>query len=227
MKKFKVNEIYSTVQGEGPRVGTPTTFVRFSGCNMRCPGWPCDTPYAIFPEIWKNDPSMDVGEIMSRVAEMPGQNICITGGEPTMQPEELLEQLVEVLLADEYTIDMFSNGSLKPFPEWAADSDVSVIMDWKLQGSGEAERGLDIRINNVKTLIQKDAVKFVVASEEDLEEAFTLWKAWKVHAPVYVGVAWGLYQEADLVNWVLQRDLPWRLNVQVHKYVWPNRDRGI
>jgi 7-carboxy-7-deazaguanine synthase len=228
MKKFKVNEVYSSIQGEGPRVGTPTIFARFSGCNMRCPAWPCDTPYAIYPDIWKHDPTMDVGEVVAKINEHPGTNVCITGGEPTMQPEELLEELVEILTGQGYTVDMFTNGSLKQFPDWIALDPVVVIMDWKLEGSGEAERGLDVRTQNVKMLRRKDAIKFVVASEDDLEEAFTLWKDMKgVPVEFYVGAAWNLFAEADLVNWILERNVPWKLNVQIHKYIFPDKDRGI
>jgi 7-carboxy-7-deazaguanine synthase len=172
---------------------------------------------------------MSVAEVLSRVAEEPGENVCITGGEPTMQPAELLDELVTIMTDDVYTIDMFTNGSLKAFPEWITLPQVTVIMDWKLQGSGEADRGIGIRIQNVKRLQQKDAVKFVIASEDDFHEAVDLWQDMRhqVDAPFYVGAAWGLIPEAKLVEWVLANNLPWKLNVQVHKFIWPGIDRGI
>lgn len=229
MKGLRLSEIYPSIQGEGPNVGVPTIFTRFSGCNMRCPGWPCDTPFAIYPEQWKNDPVYEAGDLMNKVAQLPGKNVCITGGEPTMQPAEPLESFADLLLTFGYTIDVFTNGSLKPLPNWMLDPHVTVIMDWKLEGSGEAERGLEIRKENTYKLMKKDAIKFVVASNDDFEEALTLWKEFTgaSDAQCYVGVAWGLYSEADLIKRVMAADLPWKVNVQVHKFIWPNVERGI
>ena len=228
-KGLRLSELYASVQGEGPRVGEPTVFVRFGGCNMRCPGWPCDTPHAIFPEQWKNDPVYDVEDLLYQVRLQPGNNVCITGGEPTMQPAMPLADLVEGLLISGYTIDMFTNGSLIDFPHWVHEGNVSVILDWKLQGSGESQRGTEVRLKNAQQLGSKDAIKFVVKDDHDFKEAIDLWKAMKdtVYAQFYVGAAWGHYQEARLVEQILTEDLPWRLNVQMHKYIWVGIEKGI
>src|SRR5262245_9640738 len=115
---LRVSEIYPSVQGEGPHVGMQTTFVRFAGCNMRCPGWPCDTPYAIFPRLFKDDSTfMEVGDIMNKVVELVPRHICITGGEPTIQNKSELSELGEILLVEGFTIDLFTNGT-RTFPSW-------------------------------------------------------------------------------------------------------------
>jgi len=147
-----------------------------------------------------------------------------------MQPAALLEELASQLMFNGHTIDVFTNGSLKPFPEWFKATQVSVILDWKLAGSGEADTGVDIRIGNLKTLSGKDMVKFVVTNMADFEEARTIWDA--LHYLNYsvkfsAGVAWGKMRERDLLNHILIRELPWQLNVQVHKYVFSPDERQI
>jgi 7-carboxy-7-deazaguanine synthase len=182
------------------------------------------------PSVWKDDPLVVPFDIMAKIHESPGNNVCITGGEPTMQPPDLLSDLAMGLLEMGYTIDVFTNGSLVKFPLWMLNNDqVSVIMDWKLGGSGEAQRGVEIRIENLKTLSEKDNVKFVIADDVDFGEAVSLWNAFKEMTPAHfwVGCAWGKYNEAELIGRVLEEDLPWRVNVQVHKFIWPGVEKGI
>ena|SRR5215467_2408054 len=228
-KGLRLTELYPSIQGEGPHTGEPTVFVRFGGCNMRCPGWPCDTQHAIEPSMWRNDPIVEVVDLLGQIQELPGDNICITGGEPTMQPAEHLSDLVSGLLQMHYTIDMFTNGSLHPFAEWTRDSSVCIIMDWKLKGSGEWQTGVELRLQNLQTLTTKDAIKFVIKDDDDFKEAIDMWHALKgmTSAVFWVGTAWGHYKEADLVKRVLEEDLPWKVNIQVHKYVWPGVEKGI
>lgn len=229
MKGLRLTELYPSIQGEGPRTGQVTVFVRFGGCNMRCPGWPCDTQYAIEPSIWKNDPIVEVKEILQRVEDMPGDNICITGGEPTMQPAQHLEDLASGLLDLNYSIDVFTNGSLYALPEWMQCAPVYVIMDWKLVGSGEDKTGVDIRWENAKKLDYKDNIKFVIASQEDYQEATALWRAMQntVRARFWAGVAWGKFEESQLIHQILEDDLPWSVNVQMHKYIWQGVEKGV
>jgi 7-carboxy-7-deazaguanine synthase len=124
-------------------------------------------------------------------------------------------------------IDIFSNGSFL-YPEWLLRmKGVTIIMDWKLEGSGEAQRSRDIRLANIRQLRPTDCVKFVAASFEDLEEALSLWKEWHyVRAQPYVGAAWGRIDDVTLVNFVLAHKLPWTLNVQLHKHIW-GEQRGV
>jgi len=229
MKGLRLTELYPSIQGEGPRTGTVTIFVRFGGCNMRCPGWPCDTQHAIDPKIWRNDPVVEVKDLLDRIEAMPGDNVCITGGEPTMQPHQELEDLALGLLDLGYSIDVFTNGSLHKFPEWMQPHAVTVIMDWKLKGSGEQQSGVEIRWENAKWLDFKDCIKFVIATDDDFDEAASLWKAMThdVHASFWAGVAWEHYKESQLIQRILDEDLPWRVNIQTHKYVWPGVEKGI
>lgn len=230
MKDLRLVELYPSVQGEGPRTGEVTTFVRFAGCNMRCPGWPCDTQHAIQPHIWAKESWKATPEdVVAQIMGMPGNNICITGGEPTQQPAEPLMQLAHHLFLTNYTIDLFTNGSLVKLPEWTVHPSVTVILDWKLEGSGEDKTGVELRWENTKALTEKDAVKFVIASDRDYEEATALWKAMQhdVSAGFWAGVAWSHYKESELIRRIMKDDLPWRVNVQTHKFIWPTAERGI
>lgn len=229
VKGLRLTELYSSIQGEGPRMGAVTSFVRFGGCNMRCAGWPCDTPHAILPEIWKHDPIVPPDYIVKKVRDLPGKNVCITGGEPTLQPLEDLEKLGTQLLLEDYTVDVFSNGSLKPFPLWMLmEPSVCIIMDWKLAGSGENQTGMEVRIQNARALTSKDALKFVIVDDMDFESAMFIWKSLgELKCSIWAGVAWGRYSEADLIERIKAARVPWRMNIQLHKFIYPGVDKGI
>src|SRR5580765_5307301 len=216
---MRLLELYTTVQGEGPNVGKRTTFVRFAGCNFRCPGWPCDTPYSIEPSIWRKEmETIEAHALVYRVKELDPTHVCITGGEPLTQPKDELEVLFKELRNEGYTIDIFTNGSrsfdiLVPFRVG-----LSIIMDWKLTGSGEGKSSLETRTDNLAHLGYKDALKFVVKDHDDLDEMRDMVLGLK-YPPyrIYVSPAWGLMQPADIVSYVEEYNLPVYLNLQVHK----------
>ena len=225
--------MYNSIQGEGLRMGTPTMFLRFAGCNMRCPGWPCDTPHAIEPSIWvKESEKFEIKQLVKRIQDTTGTgvtNICWTGGEPFIQPIEQLERLYWELADKGYTQEVFTNGSVI-FPDFT-DSMLK-MMDWKLAGSGEDSFNVSEReYNAFENLGPDDGIKFVIVDKDDYEEAMHIWRhlAWKVQcqAQFWVGAAWGRIKEAQLVEWILEDGLPWKLNVQVHKYIWPADKRGV
>lgn len=235
---MRIDEIYLSVQGEGPRVGIPTVFIRTGGCNLRCPGWPCDTLHAVLPENrhdWKRmEPAQVVKEFVKLRNGNHAVNACITGGEPFLQKDGELEELVNLLCSQSIvrnqavTVECFSNGTLE-YPAWALDL-VYFIMDWKLPGSGEDPYN-KMRLVNLANLSEGDAVKFVIADREDYLVAQQLWLdyivAIKSPVEVYYGVAWDRMTDATLIKWVLEDNLPWRHNMQVHNYIWDRRKRGI
>lgn len=147
MPLLRLNEHYVSVQGEGPNTGVMTQFVRFSGCNMRCPGWPCDTQHAIQPALFKDDPKLEPLSILAQAdfsrASTGASHLCITGGEPFMQDRARLQELALAAISAGYTIDVFTNGSFE-FPSWVTFSPVTIIMDWKLKGSGEELTKIDV-----------------------------------------------------------------------------------
>ena len=234
MAQLRVSEIYNSIQGEGHFAGTPTLFLRFAGCNMRCPGWPCDTEHAINPKIWriesvKHTPNSLLEEVIISAHQSGISNICLTGGEPFMQPKDKLEELCKGLEESGFNLEVFTNGSYV-FPSWS--STIVKMMDWKLEGSGEADTDLESRLINALNLSPIDGIKFVCTGRDDLDEAKQIWgklvtdERWR-GAQIWVGSAWDKLPEKELVEWLLEERLPWKLNVQVHKYIWPADERGV
>jgi len=232
----RVSEVYLSVQGEGPRAGQRTVFVRFGGCNLRCPGWPCDTQHAIDPALYRNEwiktEPADLVEQIDKVAEKTlSTAICFTGGEPFLQHHPDLAEVMDGLMVRGYgTYECFSNGTIL-YPEWAT-RELSFIMDWKLPGSGENHLN-PVRLKNLSNLKVKDAVKFVIKDRNDFEVAKELYlryieripNAWRPRT--YYGVVWGAMENSELIEWVLDAKLPWWINVQVHNYIWSRDQRGI
>lgn len=230
---LKVAEHYTSVQGEGPRTGIPTQFVRFGGCNLRCPGWPCDSLYAVEPKYRKEWQSAESEQVLEQIhrekSDKGATNICFTGGEPFIQQGSAFEELVRSCWEYGYLMEVFTNGTIL-FPDWATSPDLRIMMDWKLPGSGEANKWKDVRDQNAAKLHHSDGIKFVISNMHDLQVAAVVTEeltALDCKAELWAGVAWGTMDEQSLVEHILQLTLPWRLNVQVHKYVWPDVERGI
>lgn len=219
---LKLSEVYTSMQGEGPNTGTPTQFVRLAGCNMRCAGWPCDTPQAIFPEFYRDEwEDTSVDDLFRRLDNYP-KHATLTGGEPFLHTAT--RSLLDKLRDNGYGVDIFTNGSFA-FPEQIQDPSVTIIMDWKLRGSGEATTGLETRKHNKDLLLPKDAVKFVVTGTEDLYEAKAIYEGFAFNCQIWVGAAWGHIDDRHIVDFVLEHKLPWQHNLQQHKVIWDPQAR--
>jgi|SRR5689334_11601729 len=234
---MNLSEIYVSTQGESVHVGLPTIFLRFAGCNLKCPGWPCDSQHAIDPALYRHEwqirgEEQIFEEIMSLANETGANNVCFTGGEPFLQNNDHLRHLARMLHAESMQMEVFTNGTLL-WPDWAIYTFRTITMDWKLAGSGEKIDPLGVPMENAKRLSAKDALKFTVASQEDLQEAMRNWLTfWQFISPklgsppVYVGPVWDKIEPAEIVEFVLSNKLPWKLNLQVHKYIWdPDKRR--
>lgn len=226
---MRISEIYTSMQGEGPRVGLPTIFLRFAGCNLSCPGWPCDTQHAIDPKLYRSEwqergPEQVFDMVMEQVVKTGARNVCFTGGEPFLQRNEDLRQLVSRLHSQRLHMEAFTNGTLE-WPDWAIYSFNGLVMDWKLSGSGEKIDPLGTMMKNASRLSSKDAIKFTVKDREDITEAYAAWNMLSqiTNAQVFCGPVWGSgnITPGGVADWILEHRLPWRLNIQVHKYIWP------
>jgi 7-carboxy-7-deazaguanine synthase len=233
---FRVSEIYVSAQGEGPRTGQGTCFVRFGGCNLRCPGWPCDTLYAVDPAYRRDWRRRDDGEVLSSVLficqKRSVRNVCLTGGEPFIQPNASLDRLVDGLHQNGLSVEVFTNGQVH-YPEWAFER-LNFIMDWKLGGSGnpaaKTPDTLDLMLQNISQLKQTDAIKFVIGDMEDFNEALETWCRYEqtTLAQWWAGIVWGgKMTNEHLVDLIQSECMPWALNVQVHKHIWPPTKRGV
>lgn len=229
---MRVSEIYKSIQGEGPNVGKPTVFVRFGGCNLRCPLWPCDTPYAVDPKVYRHEwMKMSPTELVDAIkpfATYPHFNICLTGGEPILQNKDEFHEFTILASEQGWNLEMFSNGTL-PYVG-VIDKISTIVMDWKLPGSGEDYTN-PTRIINLKVLVVRDAVKFTIANEADYEIAKEMYHKYiaslQFGPKVYAGVVWGQLENETLVRWILDDNLPWLFTMQIHNHIWQRERRGI
>ncbi|MDR3210407.1 MAG: radical SAM protein [Planctomycetota bacterium] len=213
---LRICEIYRSLQGESSRAGRPCAFIRLSGCNLDC-AW-CDSEYS------RNEQGRELTVAMAEEALLSFQTklVEITGGEPLIQPAsvELAMRLAragrEVLVETNGSLDI----SLLPYP-------VNRIMDLKPPSSGMAGWN---RWENLAHLRRGDEVKFVLAGEDDYN-----WARSYLENPDYPSsqvvtlfspVA-GKLAPADLAEWILRDQLDVRLNLQLHRVIWPGRERGV
>ncbi len=233
---MKVVEVYESIQGEGPHVGQATTFVRFGGCNLRCPGWGsgllpdgtevlgCDTIFAVYPEwrhTWKK---MDVVDI---VGPINTTNVTLTGGEPFIQRSSELEDLWNLLVEEGHSIDIFTNGS-KLFPEWVRYKGVTLIVDYKLPGSGEYGSFNFTNVDMLKRMGPQHAMKFVCKDENDFMTAIADIDNYDFerYLQIYFGVVWDVeFTAADLAPLILEHAPYAKLNIQTHNIIWPALER--
>jgi len=231
---LRVSEVYASVQGEGPNVGKTTVFVRFGGCNLRCLGWPCDTQHAIDPAYrneWKRYNVQDLVEVIEDCMDISGaETITLTGGEPFLQKNDDLYRLIQNFPMT--PIDCFSNGTIM-YPDWVVNN-INFIVDWKLPSSGEAYDDTN-RIANLRMLTKSkldQSVKFVIADWDDFALALNLNEI--LHSTllidnleIFYGRVWNSeITDRELAEAVMANQLPWRLNVQLHNYIWPANERG-
>jgi len=189
-------------------------FVRLTGCNLRCV-W-CDTAYA-----FHDGSSLTVGEIVDRVASYGCPLVELTGGEPLLQPEAI--DLMRALLDRGYEVLLETGGSL---PIEGVPLGVARIVDVKCPGSGESERNL---WENLDVLRAGDELKFVIACREDYDWAVQLVRARSLHekVPILFSAVHGDLSAGELAGWVLDDRLPVRLQVQMHKILWPTAEGGV
>ena len=207
-----VAEIFTSVQGETTFTGRLSSFVRLAGCNLRC-RW-CDTAYAqAGGEPW------DIDRILRHVAAGP-RLVTVTGGEPLCQEET--PELVRVLLSAGHQVIVETNGSLPIDP---LDPGSHRIVDLKPPSSGETQK---IHWPNLDRLSWRDEVKIVVADHGDYAWAAGLLAADARLAGVTVNLspAHGLLQARELASWIVRDGLEVRLNVQLHRILWPEDDAG-
>jgi 7-carboxy-7-deazaguanine synthase len=156
---MKVHSIFSSLQGEGRFQGVPTLFIRLYGCNLRCSY--CDAIDAVSGDVFFE---MTVKEVFKKVNEYDFYDICITGGEPMCQKDELYDLLR--VIGKERRVSLETNGSFDLFELTDFFPEVYVSVDWKTPGSGTSS----FCAENLKILEKKDRgwIKFVVSSKEDL-----------------------------------------------------------
>jgi 7-carboxy-7-deazaguanine synthase len=209
-----VNETFFSVQGEGTRAGLPTVFIRLTGCPLRC-AW-CDTAYAFHEGARRT-----VDEVVREAASHPCRRALVTGGEPLAQPAAFT--LVRVLLDAGWDVAVETSGHVLIE---ALDRRASAILDVKAPGSGETHR---MEWGNLDLLAAKDEVKFVLGHRADYEwsRGVVRGRGLLGRCPVLFSPVHGVLDPGALARWVLDDGLDVRVQVQLHKYLWPGAGRGV
>jgi 7-carboxy-7-deazaguanine synthase len=209
---MKICEIFRSLQGEGTLIGTPTVFVRTTGCNLEC-AW-CDTPYSK-----KDGDEMTVPEILDKVKAFEIHYVCVTGGEPLYQKESV--KLIDELLKAGYHVSVETNGSIS-LEDLPCSMNMLISMDIKCPSSGMADQ---MDLTNLELLSPLDQLKFVVASRDDMMYAAKMLKDHKVECTVIFTPVGGLDLE-PVADFVLKKKLNVRVLPQLHKLIWGEK-RGV
>lgn len=216
---MKVVEIFNSIEGEGLRAGLPCTFIRLYGCNLSCSY--CDTRYACENNEYM---VMSVEEIVNCVKQWTCDRITITGGEPLIHPG--IEQLITELCNRRYEVNIETNGSVpRPYLGVPKCSRPMYTVDYKSISSGMSDKMCPEAFKGLNCL---DTVKFVVGSQEDLQQALEVVEKYNFHCKIYVSPVFGKIEPADIVSFIQQHCLwNWRVQIQLHKVIWPADMRGV
>jgi 7-carboxy-7-deazaguanine synthase len=210
-----INEIFYSIQGESTRAGQPCVFVRLTACDLRC-SW-CDTPYA-FHEGAKRT----LDEVVADVERYGCHLVEITGGEPLLQDDvyPLMRRLV-----DSGRTVLLETGGHRPIG--GVPDEVIKIVDVKCPASGESDKN---DWSNLDALSPHDEVKFVIQDRRDYEFAVDVVRRRGLAgrcAAVLFSPVHGVLDPKTLSEWMLADGVPARLQVQLHKYIWPPFTRGV
>ena len=225
-----ITEIYKSLQGESTYAGLPCVFVRLTGCNLRCV-W-CDSEYT-----FHGGRKMSADEILAEVARLSpsGGLVEITGGEPMLQERELVP-LMQKLIDRRYSVLLETSGER---PLQNVPKQVIKIVDVKCPDSGESDT---FRIENIGALTGRDEVKFVLSSRTDYDFARAFLEtnnlATRVNAvlfsPAFRKDATGardsshcLLDPQQLAEWMIADNVPARLGLQLHKFIWDPALKGV
>jgi 7-carboxy-7-deazaguanine synthase len=205
--RLRITEIFHSLQGESATIGWPTVFVRLTGCPLRC-GY-CDTDYAFQGGTW-----MSLDDILARVGQHRTRYVTVTGGEPLAQRNCLL--LLQRLCDHGYHVSLETSGALDVS---GVDPRVIKVIDLKTPGSGEVERNL---YDNMDRLLAHDQVKFVICDRADYDWAVGMLQQYELdrRCEVVFSPSHGQQDATELAEWILADELPVRMQVQLHKYLW-------
>ena len=208
--RLKITEIFYSLQGEALTVGIPTTFIRLTGCPLRCQY--CDTEYAFSGGEW-----MGLDAILERVAANRTRYVTVTGGEPLAQKPCL--DLLVMLCDAGYQVSLETSGA---FDISKVDSRVVKVMDIKTPGSGEEKRN---RLENINCISEHDQIKFVICDEQDYEWSRELLQRHDLNerCEVLFSPSFEQLTATNLADWILRDGLPVRMQMQLHKLLWGNQ----
>lgn len=213
---LRVTEIFRSIQGESTHAGRPCTFIRLTGCPMRCV-W-CDSEYT-----FSGGEHISLAQVMDQVKLFGCRLVEVTGGEPLAQ--QSCRELISALCASDYEVLVETGGYLSTEN---LDPKARIILDVKCPASGEAERNHWPNLERLRA--DKDEVKFVIADYEDWTYAKKIIEEYdliKRTNAVLISPAWGLIDLQELAESVAASGLEVRMQLQLHKYIWGPEARGV
>jgi 7-carboxy-7-deazaguanine synthase len=213
---LRVTEIFRSIQGESTHAGRPCTFIRLTGCPMRCV-W-CDSEYT-----FAGGEHISLAQVMDQVKQFGCRLVEVTGGEPLAQQQCL--DLVEALCTADYEVLLETGGYLSTEN---VDPRAKIILDVKCPGSGEEARNYWPNLQRLRA--DRDEVKFVIANLEDwtyAQKAIEEYNLISRAKAVLVSPAWGRIDLKVLADSVAASGLDVRMQLQLHKYIWGPEARGV
>ncbi|MGN1088960.1 MAG: putative 7-carboxy-7-deazaguanine synthase QueE [Huintestinicola sp.] len=221
MAYFKVAEKFTSINGEGRKAGQPAVFIRLAGCNLRCSY--CDT-------MWANGLDaphtlMTEDEIAEYILSTGIKNVTLTGGEPLAADN--VSVLLERLSREDISVEIETNGSIDIGACSGISPRPSVTLDYKLPYSGMEQH---MCMENYDKLTDKDTVKFVSGSQDDLERAFEIINKYRLteKCAVYISPVFGKIEPSEIVDFMLSHKLNGvNMQLQLHKFIWSPDKRGV
>jgi 7-carboxy-7-deazaguanine synthase len=212
-KTLLINELYASLQGEGPEVGYPTVLVRLTGCNLRCTY--CDSAFSFY-----EGERTSIADLVRRVGAFGISRVLVTGGEPMAQAGT--PALCRALIRAGHQVSIETNGAydLSTLP-----TAVLKVVDVKTPGSREGDSFNAALLEQVDA---KDVLKFVCKDRRDYNWTRDFLRRYDLPGPpsVILSPIWGKLEPRELAEWILEDRLPVRLQVQLHKVLWGDR-RGV
>lgn len=214
-----VNEIFSSIDGEGLRTGELATFIRLAGCNLRCRY--CDTEYALDNN---SGIEMNITEILNEVKKYKNRNITLTGGEPLAHKE--INKLIEELIKNNYFVNIETNGSIDIEPYVGK---CLITMDYKCKSSLMEKTML---LSNLEKLSETDVLKFVINSE-DFDCIENILKNFNIKSYIYISPIFNEINLPDIVEFMKRCNEKGidmskvRIQIQLHKIIWNPDMRGV
>ena len=202
---LNITEIFYSLQGEAREVGIPTVFVRLTGCPLRCNY--CDTAYA-----FKGNNPLSIEQILAEISKYKTHYVCVTGGEPMAQSNCL--GLLDTLIEKGYKVSMETSGSIDIS---RVNKNVSIVMDLKTPSSTEQHQN---RYENIALLENKDQLKFVIASRLDFDWCCSILEDYEILSDILFSPVYESLKPVQLADWILEKQLNVRLQVQLHKILW-------
>lgn len=218
---YPLVEKFISINGEGPKAGMMSAFLRMKGCNLSCNY--CDTSWANMPDCPCEMLSADA--LICWLKESGTVNVTLTGGEPLLIPN--IDLLIEQMESAGFSVEIETNGSVSLAPFCQLSHRPSFTMDYKCPDSGMEQF---MNLNNFSLLNEQDSVKFVVSSEKDLNRAEEITKKYHLskRCRVYLSAVFGRMDPRTITEYMIRHQ--WndvRLQLQMHKFIWPPQQRGV